>query len=183
VSYSAGRHPSSGRWTRCAICLWTRFWYASRTNNNDKHAYAGQLNSFTHLRALMVLPDILGSSQLASHFPVLGEHFNNAFNMRHLLLRRIRYYKVTYTHIRCVSVHHVHLHSYVSHRTRRFYMTCFHSQMTSHKQIVVVYTTPQILSNRFLHKNHYFIFRQIEGGGGKVTYWAGCVSNSHSHPS
>jgi hypothetical protein len=28
-----------------------------RHNNNNKHAYAGQLNSFTHLRALLVLHD------------------------------------------------------------------------------------------------------------------------------
>jgi hypothetical protein len=28
-----------------------------KNNNNDKHAYAGQLYSFTHLRALLVLRD------------------------------------------------------------------------------------------------------------------------------
>jgi hypothetical protein len=44
-------------------CLWRCF----DNNNSSKHAYAGQLNSFTHLRALMVLHgrDILVPSQNA----------------------------------------------------------------------------------------------------------------------
>jgi hypothetical protein len=33
------------------------FTFPTLSNNNDKHAYAGQLNSFTHLRALLVLHD------------------------------------------------------------------------------------------------------------------------------
>jgi hypothetical protein len=38
-------------------------------NNNNKHAYAGQLNSFTHLRALLVLHDrsIVWPRQLAKN--------------------------------------------------------------------------------------------------------------------
>jgi hypothetical protein len=43
-------------------------------NNNNKHAYASQLNSFTHLRALVVLTD---RGILAHATSVTGHYSSN----------------------------------------------------------------------------------------------------------
>jgi hypothetical protein len=51
-----------------SLHIWEPYWYSmtdnNNNNNNNHHAYAGQLNSFTHLRSLLVLHDrgILGPS-------------------------------------------------------------------------------------------------------------------------
>jgi hypothetical protein len=53
--------PAEGQ--KASTCLSQRFVSDEFPNyKNDKHAYAGQLNSFTHQRALLVLHDrgILG---------------------------------------------------------------------------------------------------------------------------